>query len=104
MVQFCNTPTEFSNVPADPQALPESLQQDLRARVLDAASNQLSALPPWLASFAATLTRLVLSNNHLSALPPELGQLKQLKYLVLDHNRQAISLVYCSGLGIDLLF
>ena len=85
--QWCNDSAVFQHISADPQALPESLQQDHRARVLDAASNQLTALPAWLASFTATLNRLVLSNNHLSVLPPELGQLTQLKYLVLDHNR-----------------
>ena len=72
---------------SDPQALPESLHQDYRARVIDAANNRLETLPPWLGGFAASLNRLVLSGNQLAALPAELGQLSQLKTLLLDNNR-----------------
>lgn len=54
---------------------------------MDAASNQLTRLPPWIGVFGGTLTRLVLSSNLLQSLPAEIGQLLNLKTLLIDNNR-----------------
>lgn len=69
------------------QALPERLQEAPSARVIDAAENQITKLPSWIGTFGGTLTRLVLSSNLLQSLPAEIGQLQNLKTLLIDNNR-----------------
>lgn len=56
------------------------------ARQLDATNNMLSSLPGYLAGFVQ-LQRLLLASNHLRALPQHIGDLKQLKVLVVDDNQ-----------------
>ncbi len=56
-----------------------------RLTQLKLATNQLTALPDWLASFASLAT-LVLDRNNLAKLPPVLTRLPRLSILMASFN------------------
>ncbi len=72
----------------DEQELLQKIEQAAKDKVteLDLSGNQLSSLPPELATLSH-LQQLYLSDNELSSLPPELAQLSNLQQLYLSNNQ-----------------
>jgi len=75
---------DFNQLTSIPKSIYSS--QLVKLEKLDLSNNKLSSIPLELCKNLKSLTDLNLNNNKIQALPDEIGELKKLKSLSLQHN------------------